>query len=163
MRWFWIDRFVEFHSGSHARAIKNVTMAEEHLHDHFPGFPVMPVSLIIEGMAQTSGILLGEMSGFESLIVLAKIPKIEFHGCACPGDTLLYDARLLDASQDGGIVKCTAHIGDRLIADAEIFFARIPHSSYPTLSQESLVATLQLFSVSEAGHGGGPLEETAFE
>jgi len=42
MRWFWIDKFVEFESGKRAVAIKNLSMAEEHLHDHFPGFPVMP-------------------------------------------------------------------------------------------------------------------------
>ena len=53
MRWFWIDRFTEFESGSSATAIKNVSLAEEHLHDHFPGVPLMPNSLIIEGIAQT--------------------------------------------------------------------------------------------------------------
>ncbi len=60
MRWIWIDKFIEFHSGKRAVAIKNVTLAEEHLHDHFPGFPVMPESLMIEAMAQTAGILVGE-------------------------------------------------------------------------------------------------------
>ena len=60
MRWYWIDRFIEFESGKRAKAVKNVSLAEEHLHDHFPGFPVMPGSLMIEGMAQTGGILLGE-------------------------------------------------------------------------------------------------------
>ena len=49
MRWIWIDGFVEFESGRRASAVKNVTLAEEHLHDHFPGFPVMPATLIIEG------------------------------------------------------------------------------------------------------------------
>jgi 3-hydroxyacyl-[acyl-carrier-protein] dehydratase len=153
MRWFWIDRFVEFQSGSHAKAIKNVTLAEEHLHDHFPGFPVMPGSLIIEGLAQTGGILLGEVSRFENLIVLAKIPKIEFHGCACPGDTLVYDVRLLDAREDGGIVECTAHVGDRLVAAGEIVFARIPRGSTQALSQESLLSTMQLLRVWEANSG----------
>ena len=38
MRWIWIDKFIEFQSGRHAVALKNVTLAEEHLHDHFPGF-----------------------------------------------------------------------------------------------------------------------------
>lgn len=147
MRWFWIDRFVDFQSGSHAKAIKNVTLAEEHLHDHFPGFPVMPGSLIIEGMAQTGGILLGELSHFENLIVLAKIPKVAFHSCVCPGDTILYDVRLLDSSEDGGIVECTARVGERLVAEAEIVFARVPRGGMQTLSQESLLATVQLLNV----------------
>ena len=51
MRWLWIDTFVEFESGKRAVTIKNVTQSEDHLHDHFPGFPVMPASLMIEGMA----------------------------------------------------------------------------------------------------------------
>ena len=46
MRWIWIDRFEEFESGKRAVAIKNVSLAEEHLHDHFPGRPVMPNSLL---------------------------------------------------------------------------------------------------------------------
>src|SRR5262245_23845558 len=126
MRWFWIDRFIEFQSGSHARAIKNVTLSEEHLHDHFPGFPVMPGSLIIEGLAQTGGILLGEMSHFENLVVLAKIPKMTFNSCVCPGDTLTYAVRLVGVRDDGGIVECSASVGERLVAEGEIVFAGVP-------------------------------------
>src|SRR5262245_397445 len=160
MRWFWIDRFVEFQSGSHARAIKNVTLSEEHLHDHFPGFPVMPGSLIIEGLAQTGGILLGEVSRFENLVVLAKIPKITFYGCACPGDTLVYSVKLLDAREDGGIVECAAHAADRLLAEGEIVFARIPKGSTQSLSQENLLATMQLLRVwdTHSGKDRGTLE-----
>jgi len=88
MRWIWIDKFLEFRSGQFARAIKNLTLAEEHLHDHFPGYPVMPASLIIEGLAQTGGILVGEAGGFAEKVVLAKIPRAEFHGVACAGDQL---------------------------------------------------------------------------
>ncbi len=84
MRWFWIDRFVEFESGKCAKAVKNVSLAEEHLHDHFPGFAVMPGSLMIEGMAQTGGILLGEMNQFEHIVILAKVPKCTFHSWAVP-------------------------------------------------------------------------------
>jgi 3-hydroxyacyl-[acyl-carrier-protein] dehydratase len=153
MRWFWIDRFVEFQSGSHARAIKNVTLSEEHLHDHFPGFPVMPGSLIIEGLAQTGGILLGEFLHFENLVVLAKIPKMVFHSCVCPGDTLAYEAKLLNANEDGGIVACTASVGERLVAEGEIWFARIPRGGSQTLSQESLLATMQLLHVWDANQG----------
>ena len=105
MRWIWIDRFVEFTSGKSARAIKNVTLAEEHLHDHFPGFPVMPASLITEGLAQTGGILLGEANQFQHVVVLAKIPKMTYHSWVCPGDTLTYDVQLLDIREDGGVVS----------------------------------------------------------
>ena len=80
MRWIWIDKFLEFRSGQFARAIKNLTLAEEHLHDHFPGYPVMPASLIIEGLAQTGGILVGEAGGFAEKVILAKIPRAEFFG-----------------------------------------------------------------------------------
>ena len=42
MRWIWIDRFIEFQSGKSARAVKNLSRAEDHFADHFPGWPVMP-------------------------------------------------------------------------------------------------------------------------
>ena len=78
MRWIWIDKFVEFESGRRAVAVKNVTLAEEHLHDHFPGFPIMPECLMIEAMAQTAGILVGEARDFQEKVVLAKISKAVF-------------------------------------------------------------------------------------
>ncbi len=92
MRWIWIDTFVEFESGKRAVALKNITLAEEHLHDHVPGFPVMPAVLIIEGMAQTAGILVGEARGFAENVILAKIRRAEFAGLAMPGDQLRYEA-----------------------------------------------------------------------
>ena len=57
MRWFWFDRYTEFVSGTRATAIKNVSLSEEHVHDHFPGVPMMPDSLVIEGLAQTGGVV----------------------------------------------------------------------------------------------------------
>ncbi len=92
MRWIWIDRFVEFVSGKRASAVKNVSLAEEHLHDHFPGYPIMPPTLMIEGMAQTAGILVGESRDFADNVILAKIRKAEFTDYPRPGDQIRYDA-----------------------------------------------------------------------
>ena len=99
MRWWWIDKFVEFESGKRAVAIKNLSLAEEHLHDHFPGFPVMPPSLMIEGMAQTAGILVGEARDFAEKVILAKVRRAVFNGIARPGQGWFRPSR------DGGDVE----------------------------------------------------------
>lgn len=154
MRWIWIDRFVEFESGSHATAIKNVSLAEEHLHDHFPGFPVMPNSLIIEGLAQTGGILLGEKHQFKHVVILGKIPKMTFHSWARPGDTLTYSVKLLDARDEGGMVEARASVGDRLVADGEIFFAHVDGALSQGADQENFVFTMKLMGVMDVGKVG---------
>src|SRR3954468_23318382 len=147
MRWIWVDKFLEFRSGQFARAIKNITLAEEHLHDHFPGFPVMPASLIIEGLAQTGGILLGEMHQFQHVVILAKIPKMKFHGWACPGETLTYTAQLVDARAEGGMVECQAKVGERLVAEGEIFFAHVDDAQAGTIDQKNFVFSMRLLGV----------------
>jgi 3-hydroxyacyl-[acyl-carrier-protein] dehydratase len=88
MRWIWIDKFTEFTSRQSATAVKNVSLAEEHLHDLYPAFPIVPHSLIIEGMAQTAGILVGEARNFEEKVILAKIGKATFHRLVRPGETI---------------------------------------------------------------------------
>ncbi len=100
MRWMWIDQIVEFVDGERLSAIKNVSLAEEHLHDHFAADerfaaePVMPSSLMIEGMAQTAGILVGAVNRFREKVVLAKIVKASITMEASPGATILYAATL---------------------------------------------------------------------
>ena len=156
MRWYWIDRFIEFESGKRAKSVKNVSLAEEHLHDHFPGFPVMPGSLMIEGMAQTGGILLGEHYKFEYNVILAKVPKVTFHSWACPGDQLIYAAELQDARVEGGSVTVTAHVGERLVADAEIMFVHL-NSDDPQLSridQKNFVFRMNLLDILTVGKAG---------
>ncbi len=155
MRWFWIDRFTEFQSGQSATAIKNVTLAEEHLHDHFPGFAVMPGSLMIEGMAQTGGILLGEKHNFDHIVILAKVPNVIFHSWVVPGDTLTYRAKLMDDRPEGGSVEVTAHVGDRLVAEAEIIFSHVEQTGeFKHLDQKNFVFSSGLLSVLEVGKAG---------
>ena len=125
MRWIWIDKFVEFHSGQSAVAVKNVTLAEEHLHDHFPGFPVMPEALCIEAMAQTAGILVGEANRFKEKVILAKIKKAVFFDYVKPGDTIKLNAKIdsiaPEAASTSGRITCE----DKLIAEIDLIFSHI--------------------------------------
>jgi 3-hydroxyacyl-[acyl-carrier-protein] dehydratase len=125
MRWFWLDRFTEFVSGSHATALKGVSLCEDHLHDHWHVYPVMPHSLIAEGMAQASGLLVSEYYRFSELVVLAKFGKCVFHGEVRPGNLLTYRATIEQINDTGASATVTAHVGDRLQAEASVFFARL--------------------------------------
>lgn len=125
MRWIWIDKFTEFQSGKRAVALKNVTLAEEHLHDHFPGFPLMPESLCIEAMAQTAGILVGEAKKFQEKVILAKVKKAVFFDYVKPGDTILLDAKIesivSEAASTSGRITCS----DKLVAEIDLMFSHI--------------------------------------
>lgn len=125
MRWIWIDKFIEFQSGRRAVAVKNVTLAEEHLHDHFPGFPVMPECLMIEGMAQTAGILVGEAKNFEEKVILAKISKAVFFDFVVPGDSLRLEAEIGSISPEAASTSGRITRADQLIAEIDLMFSHI--------------------------------------
>src|SRR5262249_27117655 len=125
MRWIWIDRFVEFTSGKSARAVKNLSLAEDHFADHFPGYPVMPACLILEGLAQTGGILVGEANQFREKVVLAKVVKAVFHREMLAGETLVYEAEVLHLRPEGASVAGRVLVSGTLTAEAEIFFAHL--------------------------------------
>lgn len=125
MRWIWIDKFTQFESKVSATAIKNVTLAEEHLHDLYPAFPLVPHSLMIEGMAQTAGILVGEAGGFKEKVILAKVGKAVFHRLVRPGDTIAFHARIEQLSPQGASTTGQIRCGDDVVADLEIMFSHI--------------------------------------
>jgi len=125
MRWIWIDKFIEFDSGRRAVALKNVTLAEEHLHDHFPGFPVMPECLMIEAMAQTAGILVGEAKNFQEKVILAKIKKAVFFDYVKPGDTIELEAIIESIVSEAASTKGTITRSKKLIAEIDLMFSHI--------------------------------------
>jgi 3-hydroxyacyl-[acyl-carrier-protein] dehydratase len=125
MRWIWIDRITEFASGKSARAVKNLSLAEDIFADHFPGYPVMPATLILEGLAQTGGILVGEANQFREKVVLAKVPKAVFHRDVPPGGQLVYEAEVLHLRPEGAAVAGRVFADGSLVAEAEIFFAHL--------------------------------------
>src|ERR1700757_1180408 len=124
MRWIWIDRFLEFQPGKSARALKCLSLAEDHFADHFPGFPVMPAPLILEGLAQTGGILVGEANQYRENVVLAKM-SAKFHREAMAGEQLTYTTRIVDLNETGARVSGQVRCGDELVAEADIMFAHV--------------------------------------
>ena len=125
MRWIWIDKFIEFESGKRAVALKNVTLAEEYLHDHFPGFAVMPECLMIEAMAQTAGILVGQARDFKEKVILAKIKKCAFFNYVRPGDTLILETAIESLADEAASTTGKITCGDKLIAEIELMFSHI--------------------------------------
>jgi 3-hydroxyacyl-[acyl-carrier-protein] dehydratase len=160
MRWYWIDRFIEFESGRYAKALKCVSLAEEYLHDHFPKYPLVPNSLVLEGMAQTGGLLICEHNDFTEKVILAKIPKVEFFCEAVPGDTLTYTATIQYLKEEGASIAATTYKGDVLQARAELVFA---HLNAPWLgtffSPDAFLSMMRLLGAFQVGHAadGGPL------
>src|SRR5260370_23043219 len=122
-RWIWIDRFLEFHSGRSARAVKNLSFAEDYFAEHFPGYPVMPGTLILEGLAQTGGILVGDANDFREKVVLAKVPYARFHREVLAGNQLIYDVDLLHLRPEGAAVQGRVQVGPAMGMEAEIFVA----------------------------------------
>lgn len=132
MRWIWIDRFLEFQSRKSARAVKNLSLAEDLFADHFPGYPVMPGPLMLEGLAQTGGILVGEANQFKEKVVLAKIPYARFHRDVLAGEQLIYEVEMLHLRPEGAAVQgrvlgCWEEDPGKawLAVEAEIFFAHL--------------------------------------
>lgn len=128
MRWIWIDRFESFQPGESATAIKNITLAEEHLHDYYPGCPVMPATLIIEGMAQTAGILVGHARQFREKVILAKVNRAEFVDEARPGDQLRYVATIESIDDAFARTKGQVYRGEEDFARIEILFSHIDNN-----------------------------------
>jgi 3-hydroxyacyl-[acyl-carrier-protein] dehydratase len=166
MRWFWIDKFVEFERGRRAVAVKNVALSEEQIDSYTPGFPIMPAPLILEGMAQTAGLLIGEMEGFSQRVVLAKVGKVVFHREAIPGDTLRYEATILDVKSDGAMATVTSRLDDELQAEAEMMFAFLDErfAPGPLFEPVDFVAMLRAFHMYDVGRttDGQPIELPKF-
>lgn len=132
MRWMWIDRVIELVPGERMVAVKGVSTAEEHLHDHFApdparglaALPLMPASLVIEGMAQTAGVLVGHAGGFREKVVLAKVARAEFLMDCVPGFTLRYTATMDRYDESGaatsGVVEIIDTSGASLPEPAEL-------------------------------------------
>lgn len=156
MRWLWLDRILTLDKAQQCVAIRNVTAAEDVLQDHFPAsknaggfvggptgcapgtehraYAVMPNSLIIEGFAQTAGILVGHANDFKEKVILAKIGKAIFTGLAAtPGTTIRYTAEINYLDHRGANTTGSVHLLDpadpaaepRELASIDMMFSHV--------------------------------------
>jgi 3-hydroxyacyl-[acyl-carrier-protein] dehydratase len=141
MRWVWIDRFEEFESRKHARAVKVVSFGEDHVHEQYPDYPMMPAALVVEGLAQTGGILVGEANDFREKVVLAKLPFVRFERHAVPGDRLDYIAELVDLKPEGAVVAGKVLCNGEPMAEAEIMYAHLDQAKEDPVGAKNFVFT----------------------
>ena len=118
-----VDRIVSIEGDSRAVGIKNVTINEPFFQGHYPTLPIMPGVMILEAMAQLSGILLGRrLEHTGKVAVLLSMDRVKMRRPVRPGDQLVLHAEALHARTRTGHCKCRAMIGDELAAEAEIKF-----------------------------------------
>lgn len=148
MRWIWIDRFVEFESRKRAVAVKNITLAEEHLHDVCAASPALPASLMIEGMAQTAGILVGEARNFQEKVVLAKVQRAKFERLGRPGEQIRYEANVEHIDEAASITSGKVFAGDQQIGQVDLVFSHADQNMRGLkLPEENFVFTEQFMSL----------------
>ena len=161
-RWMWLDRFTEFVRGQRAEAIKTVSLTDQPIDHYLPGYPVMPCSLILEGLAQAGGTLISELREFERSVVLGKVGKAVFHRVALAGDTMTYCTEVADVQPEGAIVRGTSHIGDELHAEVELSFAYLDDrlGGIDLIEPADLLRILRLYGLYDVGRTeeGNPLD-----
>ena len=159
MRWIWIDKFVEFEPGRRAVALKNVSLAEEHVHDHWEPYPIHPASLMIEGMAQTAGILVGQARNFREKVILAKIARAEFDEVVVPGDQVTFRAEIESISPEAAATKGVVLRNGKPIGRVDLMFSHIDRNlAGVKFPEENFVFTGQferlIAPMLENPHGG---------
>lgn len=125
MRFTLLDRVVAIEPGKSITAIKNVSLAEEYLADHFPRFPVLPGVFMLEAMTQAAAwtIRLGEDFA-HSIVVLRAARNVKYGDFVEPGRTLTVTAEVLSQDERTTKIKASGSVGDRTSLTARLVLER---------------------------------------
>ncbi|BFM12260.1 3-hydroxyacyl-ACP dehydratase FabZ [Simiduia litorea] len=122
-----VDRVLELVEGEYIVAIKNVSANEDVFNGHFPQAPIFPGVLIIEALAQASGILgfktLDKRPSDGSIYLFAGIDDVRFKRQVVPGDQLRLESKVISAKRGIWKFECTASVDGQLAASATILCA----------------------------------------
>lgn len=122
-----VDRVLEFEEGKYLKAIKNVTVNEPFFNGHFPCRPIMPGVLIIEAMAQATGLLgfrtMGEEPQKDMLYMLVAVDKARFKAQVEPGDQLEFHVELVKRKGIMWVFNAETRVDGKLVASAELICA----------------------------------------
>lgn len=122
-----VDRVVDLKEGESIKAIKNVTVNEPFFNGHFPEEPVMPGVLIIEALAQATGLLgfktMGETRQQNTLYLLVSVDKARFKRQVVPGDQLELHATLLKRKGIMWVFDTKGIVDGKIVASAELMCA----------------------------------------
>lgn len=122
MRFTLIDRITELKAGDEITAVKNVSLAEEYLQDHFPLFPVLPGVFMLEAMTEAAAWLIRHSEGFvHSVVTLKEARNVKYADFVEPGNTLTVTAKIVKQEERivslkaDGTVDGRPHVSARLV------------------------------------------------
>jgi len=121
-----VDRVIEMDGDRRAVGVKNVTINEPFFQGHYPNTPIMPGVLVVEAMAQLSGVLIGQsLDQVGKLPVLLSLDRVKLRKPVTPGDQLFLEAEAVKVRSRIAHMRCRAYVGEELAAEAEVKFMMV--------------------------------------